>query len=509
MMPRVAIAVIFCNLAFSRAVIAGQATSPGPTSVPKIPPDRVISVNLDIDPLTTSAVMSGRGDKLYLFTSFEGVDLWRLFVHYWPEISCVALVLLSLWMIRRAWRLVRRGQTIGEPYCRRCNYQLSHVSSSTCPECGASVLGRNRRIARPIGPRFRCYLLLAIAAMTTAGVYFQVWDTMQRQWGAKDWFACRLRSKWLVKHVKPHVEDAVVIGHALVEIDLNSNAPARWLRPYRWSSPTQNYFPDGIGARITSDGNFMYAVIEGRVYVFNLSNGDYYKPPIQDLGTSASIMPSPDGRTLYVVDYAQVVSAYDTGTWSQVDASGVQVIAQTSTPTNPNDPPFGFLWDLRADPMRLHVFGNEIMNLNWNATSPDHRYLYGYFNFTGDFNKVIAWDLDEKRLAFSLDSPSGPDIWGFHPGPSPVSRDGRFVFARMSNVTGQAAHSVTDVIDVDRRRSVARLDMAPITDWDVGMLSDDGRRWVVFGEGTQGWHVVIHDVSAITSVQAPGPASHR
>ena len=51
-------------------------------------------------------------------------------------VALPTLLLLGLWLLKTGLWPRRRGDT---PYCRKCGYNLTALTSERCPECGSIV----------------------------------------------------------------------------------------------------------------------------------------------------------------------------------------------------------------------------------------------------------------------------------------------------------------------------------------------------------------------------------
>lgn len=99
------------------------------------------------------------------------INIWALLFYFWPEIVTVVLAIIILCALRRLWKIRRNpGVPAGEPYCRKCHYQLTACESEKCPECGEKLTMRNRRIAKKRPSRFMpsCLtLILCVGVLAT------------------------------------------------------------------------------------------------------------------------------------------------------------------------------------------------------------------------------------------------------------------------------------------------------------------------------------------------------
>ena len=129
----------------------GFATDAAPALEEKFGPLIAPMHVIDAPPGLDSSTASG-GSTIHVLPDGKALSLgvepranvWEVIVFFWPELAMAALLLLLLWPAWRIWRVMRRPQAVGQPHCRRCNYQLTGITSSNCPECGAELTSRNR-----------------------------------------------------------------------------------------------------------------------------------------------------------------------------------------------------------------------------------------------------------------------------------------------------------------------------------------------------------------------------
>jgi hypothetical protein len=122
-----------------------------------------------------SAALSPDGTRLYALLHAQFVDLGQAIAHYWPEWGAAAIALAVLILLVPLVRRLRRRQTDGDPYCRRCNYSLRDRTADqacVCPECGLDLAKRP-----PIRGRRawkRAWPIAALLALVL-GAYGSLW----------------------------------------------------------------------------------------------------------------------------------------------------------------------------------------------------------------------------------------------------------------------------------------------------------------------------------------------
>lgn len=141
--------------------------------------------------------------RAYVSMEATAVDVWPVLVRYWPELagsagSLVLTIILSC-LLRRRWR--QRHHASGEPYCRRCFYQLTGRSGAVvCPECGAR-LGSKGIVFGGTLRRWPVVVVAVVLALVVAG-YFAGRSHVPRKGTASNWFrwpSTRLYN-WAVAH---------------------------------------------------------------------------------------------------------------------------------------------------------------------------------------------------------------------------------------------------------------------------------------------------------------------
>lgn len=103
-------------------MLALQTFQPGPVA-PQIEP--VVDITFaEADDVGAVLFLPG-GDRAIVQLRADAVDAWAALTHWWPEglgVIAAIVALIALWRIAR---VLRRRQRTGEPYCRKCNYNLS------------------------------------------------------------------------------------------------------------------------------------------------------------------------------------------------------------------------------------------------------------------------------------------------------------------------------------------------------------------------------------------------
>ncbi|MCH7547715.1 MAG: hypothetical protein IID30_15055 [Planctomycetes bacterium] len=164
----------------------GFAQSPDPE---KQPTDQWTH-HLD-HPGVRSVAFDPDGRSVYIHVHEPMINIWTLLVSHWPELLTGVLALETVVLIYLLLRIRRRPQVRNQPYCRKCNYNLSsHVDcvggdkparfevfeNARCPECGLEL--NRRRLVRGRTRRRRLAIIaplwgitgLALAIMLLAGV---------------------------------------------------------------------------------------------------------------------------------------------------------------------------------------------------------------------------------------------------------------------------------------------------------------------------------------------------
>lgn len=168
----------------------GLAQPPAQPPDPGMQPTDQWSHHLD-HPKVVSAAFDPDGRSVYIHVHEPMINIWTLMVNHWPELLTGVLILETVVLIYLMFRIRRRPQVRNQPYCKKCNYNLSsHVEcvgegkparfevseSARCPECGLEL--NRRRVRRGRTRRRRLAFIaplwgitgLALAIMLLAGV---------------------------------------------------------------------------------------------------------------------------------------------------------------------------------------------------------------------------------------------------------------------------------------------------------------------------------------------------
>ncbi|MEE8458876.1 MAG: hypothetical protein V3S08_03330 [Phycisphaerales bacterium] len=248
------------------------------------------------------------------------VNLWSVLVYHWIEIVAAIAVCVLLLVLNHLIRLPRR---VGEPYCRRCNYLLVGVGG-TCPECGASVAGRNRVTGRSRRPGF---VLVAVLLGVVVGGYVVGNDRLPRDGTANSWclwlspglydWAYHNDQHWLTRHKSTRCR--------VVEIDLADGAVTRTLFSRDGIMPGEfALHPDGTSFFLSQgDAVSQHDLGSGRS-IASLRAADVGVTRLQRVTVNAG------GDTVYVASTDHRVWA-----WHPVDRSRVEVVDRADWPGAP------------------------------------------------------------------------------------------------------------------------------------------------------------------------------
>lgn len=129
-------------------------------------------------------------------------------------IAGIALLVLGLILIGRAWWPRRKGET---RHCKRCNYNLQGLQSSQCPECGQALtpatMIKGQRHRRPALAAFAIFLLLIGLASTLLSQSQRILKT--------DWYSYK-PTDWIIADLKS--SDIALYDRAWKEIDYRLTA---------------------------------------------------------------------------------------------------------------------------------------------------------------------------------------------------------------------------------------------------------------------------------------------
>lgn len=203
------------------------------------------------------------GKRAYGLFHVETVDIWKLAVHYWPEVLGLILALVAIPLTILGLRAIRRPQRTSEPYCPRCNYHLvGHPALSRigkyepgdpevrCPECGVNL--DRRRPVNGVATWKRAALPVCVLALLVSG-YGLMWAMRLPRTGvATTWV--NWTSAWLFEEAHERQWTQILNqfrtrGDVITEFDVATGHTKRVL--YRSSRDTQ--FPP----LLTADGSMM------------------------------------------------------------------------------------------------------------------------------------------------------------------------------------------------------------------------------------------------------------
>jgi hypothetical protein len=116
------------------------------------------------------AAFSSDGERLFVQVDNFAVNVWEVFVYYWPEVLGGLLGLTVLVCVLCLRRVSRTKRIPGEPHCRNCNYCLKYLESDRCPECGR--IARRPVIGRPQWVRVSPWIaVLVVASILYSGLW--------------------------------------------------------------------------------------------------------------------------------------------------------------------------------------------------------------------------------------------------------------------------------------------------------------------------------------------------
>ncbi|HYD00845.1 MAG TPA: hypothetical protein VEB22_06415, partial [Phycisphaerales bacterium] len=189
-----------------------------------------------------SAIVSPDGESVWAVVDAPMIDVGKLINQNALTFASLLAALASLLLLLWAYRAAHRRRTVGALHCRRCDYEVTGVASSSaapvCSECGVDL---RRRPPRPGRTRFRRLALPVTAFLLVAGSF--AWflavgraaypkpapegrwgSTTLQRWASTPWLA------WL--------NAASARGDALLELDTESGVT----RSLICARPTRTFF---------------------------------------------------------------------------------------------------------------------------------------------------------------------------------------------------------------------------------------------------------------------------
>jgi hypothetical protein len=266
---------------------------------PSIAPTHILDFS-DLGDLY-SAALSPDGSRLYALVHAPVVDFGRVFATYWPEwMGTLAGLFTLILLIPLALRL-RRRQRDGDPYCPRCNYNLSGQSADPrCPECGLNLSKRPPIKGRRAWGRSRPIAVAIVLVLGAYGTLLACRVPRDAAWLQPDWTSVRAVS-WCDKRGFEWLARFKSKGDMVLEVDASTGQRLRTV----CSRSSQTFFqlvltPDGSGlylCRSARDGIALVNIADGHVVA------SYVTPPaVAQSGTMGR-----GGEFLYEAGHSPVI----------------------------------------------------------------------------------------------------------------------------------------------------------------------------------------------------------
>lgn len=203
-------------------------------------------------------LVSNDGSTAFAWSREPVIDVGSLVVWTWPWWMGIIAGAWLLVAVVVAWRKLPRPREPGQPYCRRCNYRLTGLTGTQCPECGQELDAGHVVIGRRVRRRaIQVWLAGAIAmsfiyvGMLAAGV--------PRSGGISRWAAwyspalARFARSWDIGWLNARTLHAWV----LVPVDMQTRQPQHQHRRY--------FSPHTAAPKLSSDGRWVFVGIDGHV----------------------------------------------------------------------------------------------------------------------------------------------------------------------------------------------------------------------------------------------------
>lgn len=229
-------------------------------------PDHVIQFPFGGGP--TTLIASENSSTLYVGMYKGSLDFGRVldqYLHWWS--MPLAAIILAL-AVGRMVRTSHKPQLKGQPYCRKCNYNLAGITHRQCPECGVDTIMHPARHGRSFLMRSWLATLIAITCIAFLSVaWWAIPRTGLRLFSnadmcseaALDWLKARGRN------VSPQLKSFHTV---LVEVDPLGGDWSRLSRLPSRAWPTVTRTADGLGL-FASD----YSGTQQRIIDVTIANG--------------------------------------------------------------------------------------------------------------------------------------------------------------------------------------------------------------------------------------------
>lgn len=429
------------------------------------------------------------------------INTWQAAVFCWPEILGVLSLLLALLSIRPLRRAIRRQRLVGEPYCRRCLYQLRGCESSRCPECGIDITSRNKLAGTPC--RLRIAALITLLVLLPAAYPSILLMGPQRHPAIArryEWFSSTLHD---FAHARK-IQWLINLDLDVRRLDrLDQQGRARLFARVRAGGPRWPSF--------SHDSNALSFIRDNQIHILSSATGrhiqSYSAPKGATLWTSFY---SGDGKILYAIDSESRLHRWDTASQHFLDpilfpsslrhlqytalckppGGGLVVVfgkrevitvRPDGTPQRSFSFPHGVIFDGKCNDLRSFY-------LTWQSTSnatPKHG---------GD---IQVWDLAEGRCAKSFQRP--------HPARfiAPTA-DGKLLY---HFTVDDDWGTYVEALNAHTGQAIAQIHLGRDTVLPCGMaLSKDERRLAVFSN-MQDATPVIERVHFIDLIRTDSPSA--
>ncbi|QQE12651.1 hypothetical protein JD969_04080 [Planctomycetota bacterium] len=140
----------------------------------------------------------------------KGLDILNFTLFFWQEIAILLSLFLIIFALSRFIRL-RRLKDIkrGEPYCKKCSYNLSNHTADTCPECGTKHVHSNGKNRKTMGRNvfkktiYASFIILSFITITSLS-YLNGYDIYKQTWAnwyqKETWISTRRLALQLPNH---------------------------------------------------------------------------------------------------------------------------------------------------------------------------------------------------------------------------------------------------------------------------------------------------------------------